>query len=215
MINKSLSPSLRCSILVALVALYIRLVGWTTRIKRIGEEHLPPKPFIYILWHSRIMFLTYSHRARAHNILVSTSKDGDISAGVNRHFGHRIIRGTASSPEKARRSLIKLIRKLRENKVVCITPDGPKGPAYEVKKGIPFIAQKTGFPVVPVAYSMKRKKILNTWDRLLFPLPFNSAVLVTGKPVYVARNEDLDTAAKKIHDSLNEVTSLSDRIVQK
>jgi len=201
---------MRSLLIAVLVTFYLRLLGWTSRIEILGEENLPQKPFIYVFWHSRLMLLAYSHRGRGSTILVSTSKDGDISAIVNRQVGNRVIRGTASNESQARRSLLKLVKTIRENKVIVLTPDGPRGPKGEVKKGIPFIAQKTGCPIVPITYSAKRKIILNTWDKFLFPLPFNRAVVLSGKPIYVKKNENIDEAALRIKKVLDEMTAEAD-----
>lgn len=192
--------------------LYLRLVGWSTRFRYIGEENLPKKPYIYVFWHCHILLVSYTHRGRAVRVLASTSEDGDVSARSNRQFGHRIIRGTASSTKEGAKTAIKIIRCLKQGNVVAITPDGPKGPRLKAKRGVSFIARKTNCPVVPVAWSAKRKKILNTWDKTILPLPFNKIVVVSGVPVYVNKEDELESSAKKIEDVLNEIKARADRL---
>lgn len=206
---------MRTFFLVVFLYIYTRIVGWTSSIKYIGEENLPEKPYIYIFWHSRLMILAYSHRGRGLYILDSTSKDGDVSAGVNVKFGHRIIRGTASRINEARRSVLKIIKALKDRKVIAITPDGPRGPNKKVKIGLPFISKKSSAPLVPVGSAVKRKKILNTWDNFIVPFPFNKCVVVTGKPISVKESEDLESAAIRIKKELDKVTYKADRICSK
>ena len=43
---------------------------------------------------------------------------------------------------------------------VAITPDGPKGPRFQVKKGIVELARLTGRPIVPLTYGADKKKLL-------------------------------------------------------
>ncbi|MFC2061903.1 lysophospholipid acyltransferase family protein [Elusimicrobiota bacterium] len=204
---------MRALLLAVVITLYIRFLGWTTRLEYVGMENIPAKPFLYIFWHRYILFLPYTHRGKAIRVLVSTSKDGDISNIVNRQFGQRIIRGTASSPSEARRSLISIIRCMKEKNVVALTPDGPHGPAGEVKNGIPFIAKKVGCPVVPVAWSVKRKKILNSWDKFILALPFNKGVFVTGKPIYIDPEEGLDDASKRIKGIMNQLEKTAQQLL--
>lgn len=206
---------MRAYFLAILFTLYVRLVGWTTRFKYIGEENLPEKPFIYIFWHCHILLVSYTHRGRAVRVLASTSEDGDISARGNRQFGHRIIKGTASSSREGAKTIMKIIKSLKHGNIIALTPDGPKGPRLKVKKGLPFIAQKTGCPLVPVAWSAKRKKILNTWDKTILPLPFNRAIVVTGKPVYVNPGDDLDALARKTEDVLNNISLKAKELIEK
>jgi lysophospholipid acyltransferase (LPLAT)-like uncharacterized protein len=202
-------------LIVNFVTLYIRFIAWTSKFTHIVEETLPEKSLIYIFWHRRLMMLPYAFKDSGVYILVSTSKDGDISAGVNRKFGFNIIRGTASKPKEARRSIIKMIRTLKEGNDIAITPDGPKGPALKVKKGIPYMAQKTGAPIVPLVYSVKKKKILKkSWDKFILPFPFNKVVVITGKPMYIKPEDNLESYVQIIEDKLNEYSKKADKIVE-
>ncbi len=47
------------------------------------------------------------------------------------------------------RKLVSLVKKMTAGKNFLIHPDGPEGPAYKVKPGLSFIAQKTGAPSYP------------------------------------------------------------------
>ena len=200
-------------ILAVFFTLYLRLIGWTSRFEYRGEENLPGKPFIYVFWHCHILLVSYSHRGRAVRVRASTSKDGDVSVRANRQFGQRIIRGTASSSKEGAKTTIKIIRTLKEGNVIAITPDGPKGPVLKVKKGVVFIAGKIGCPIVPVSWAVKRKKVLRSWDRTIVPLPFNRGVVMTGKPIYVKKDADMDRAAENIEDILNDMKAEAERIV--
>jgi lysophospholipid acyltransferase (LPLAT)-like uncharacterized protein len=196
--------------LALLAAGYIRLLGLTSRITWYGRPRVPRGPFIYAFWHNRLLFLVYSHRGRNIHVLVSKSKDGELIASAIRRFGFGAIRG--SSSRSAREAAIHTIRALRAGTICAVTPDGPKGPAGTVKNGLSYIARKTGRPVVPVAYAARRKIFLHSWDRFLFPLPFNSIVVLTGRPVYVLPGEDIVEANLRIAAALDKVTAAADRL---
>ncbi len=184
--------------------LYIRLVGLTTKIYRYSEAALPEGGFIYVFWHSRLAFLAYSHRGKAIRVLLSTSRDGEIIWRVLKSLGFRAVRGTASDPASARSAAVGMLRALKNRNILAVTPDGPRGPALKVKKGVPYVAVKSGCPLVPVSWAVKRKKIIKSWDRLVLPLPFNRAAVVTGKPYYVEKGADLKREARKISGLINE-----------
>jgi lysophospholipid acyltransferase (LPLAT)-like uncharacterized protein len=191
--------------------LYIRLLGWSTRYKIIDEKNMPDSSYIYAFWHSRLMFLVYSHRGRAINVLISKSRDGQVISNIVNKFGFRAIRG--STDRAGSRSAIEMIKCLKKNNSVCaVTPDGPKGPRYKVKDGLAVIAQKTGYPIVPMAYSVKKKKILSTWDKFLLPLPFNKGVVLHGSPIYVNQSEKIQEANQKISWALELLTRRADKI---
>ena len=55
---------------------------------------------------------------------------------------------------------------------MVITPDGPRGPVYELGPGIIFLAQKTGAAVLPINMEFSRCWRIESWDRFIVPRPF-------------------------------------------
>ena len=142
-------------------------IGWalisiwskTVRIKFI-EKEIPDrimaegKNLIYAFWHGRQFLLFYNHRNTGIVIPASESRDGEIQAGLLRHFGFDVVRG--SSKRKGDRALLGLVDGLRKGKDIALAVDGPRGPIYEVKQGITYLAGKLNKPIIPVATSAKR-----------------------------------------------------------
>lgn len=66
-----------------------------------------------------------------------------------------------------------MMRKVQEGDVCfCFTPDGPRGPIYEVHHGIVKLASQSGLPIVPVCIEYESCWRLNkTWDRYAIPKP--------------------------------------------
>ncbi len=197
-----------------LMNLYIRFTGLTTRITIFGEERLPEPPFVYVFWHSRLALLSYSHRKRGVKVLLSTSRDGEIIWKIIKSLGFSCIRGTASKPGQARRAAVEMLGSLKKGDVVAITPDGPKGPPGVVKKGVPYLARKSGCPIVPISWDTARKKIMKSWDRLVLPLPFSKAAVAVGSPYYVPEDADEEKEALKIKHLIEEQDERASRLLR-
>ena len=76
-----------------------------------------------------------------------------------------------------------MLAKVMEGLDLAITPDGPRGPAGTVKRGIFYLSEKSGAPIVPVAAWASRVRRLSSWDRFAVPLPFTRVVIVYGDPI--------------------------------
>ncbi|HTV76472.1 MAG TPA: hypothetical protein VMD57_05680, partial [Candidatus Baltobacteraceae bacterium] len=90
-----------------------------------------------------------------------------------------------------------------------ITPDGPRGPRYEVQDGVVATAQLTGLPIVPMTYHLNWKIRVNSWDGFQIPLPFSRCDTIVGKPLAVPReisDEQREMYRKQLEESLNGIT---------
>ena len=79
-------------------------------------------------------------------------------------------------------ALLELSEILASGRDVLLTPDGPRGPAYELGQGIIFLAQKTGAPVVPINLEYSSCWRLKNWDRFIIPRPFSKVRVILGQP---------------------------------
>ena len=92
---------------------------------------------------------------------------------------------------------------------MAFTPDGPKGPRHEFKRGAVIAAQLTGLPIIPLAVGADRAWYVDSWDRFMIPKPFSSLRIRYGAPRWVPRNvseEEMDALAREIQDELKEFT---------
>jgi lysophospholipid acyltransferase (LPLAT)-like uncharacterized protein len=142
---------------------------------------------IFALWHDRIFLLaTALKKTVPHlqfSILMSKSRDGAIPAAFAHSFKQaQTIRSGSTSRHGA---LADLFKALQQNRAVVMTPDGPRGPRYEAKPGISFLAEKTGAYIVPFSWRASSEKQLNTWDRFCLPLPFSTVTISFGKPFQI------------------------------
>ena len=200
-----------------LVYVYMTFVGWTTRSRTYGGDipqriHAGKERFIYAFWHQRQVYFTWSHRDSTAAILVSKSKDGELIAETMRLSRIDAVRGSSSrGGAAAAREMVDI---LNSGKDAGITPDGPKGPARQVKEGAVRVAQLSGAPILPLTNALSNKlEISKAWDRFQIPLPFGRAVLIYGEPIYVGSNDDLAAKADELKAALDRITAEADRMV--
>ncbi|HXY55336.1 MAG TPA: lysophospholipid acyltransferase family protein [Nitrospirota bacterium] len=170
------------------------------------------KNLIYAFWHGRQFLLFHHQRNSGIVIPASESRDGDIQAGILKRFGFNVVRG--SSKRKGGRALLGMVEGLREGKNIAIAVDGPRGPIYEVKQGITYLAGKLNKPIVPVSSSAKQYWILGKiWDKYMLPVPFTQAVVVYGEPIIVhgTKEEELESKRRELTEALNRVMEQADQ----
>ncbi len=174
-------------ILAGLAALIARLLFRTLRLEVIDKSGFlttPSKePLLITFWHNRIPAIAvtflrhYPHLSRRGVVvLTSPSKDGDILAGVMANLGMGAVRG--SSSRRGSTALRELTEKLEKGYDLAITPDGPRGPKYSLGPGVVFLAQKTGFPILPLHACYHRAWHLKTWDSFAIPWPFSKITVI-------------------------------------
>jgi len=134
------------------------------------------KPRIFVFWHNRILLMPYIYRRYYRHaplvVMISESRDGEMIAQTAEKFGIEAARGSTSG--KAVSALIRMHRALaRAGKHVGITPDGPRGPRYEVQPGVVHLAQNSGLPVIPVSTEITCKWEARSWDKFQIPKPFS------------------------------------------
>ena len=146
------------------------------------------KNYIGSLWHNRLLIFPFVLRrffpTRHGAALISASRDGDLLTDAIHRFGFDVVRG--SSSRLGATALLQLSEVLASGGDVVITPDGPRGPAYELGPGIIFLAQKSGAPVVPMSLEYSSCWRVKSWDRFIVPRPFSKIRVIFGQPHPVA-----------------------------
>ncbi|MCX6883973.1 MAG: lysophospholipid acyltransferase family protein [Verrucomicrobia bacterium] len=125
--------------------------------------------------------------------MVSASKDGALLSVILELFKVQPARG--SSSRRGPQALRELTSWSRKGFDLAITPDGPRGPCYNLQEGLVYLAQLTNKPVYLVSYHLQWKICLKSWDRFQIPLPFSRCDVIIEKPVHVPR--DLDAAGRE------------------
>jgi lysophospholipid acyltransferase (LPLAT)-like uncharacterized protein len=204
----------------ALIVFLIRAMALTVRFRvddRSGYfgKGSPPEKFIFAFWHNRLALSAVMYHRFVRKFdpdrriagLVSASRDGGLLAQILEYFGIVPIRG--SSSRRGGQALVELTTCAERGYDLAITPDGPRGPRYEVQEGVIATAQLTGLPIVPAAYHLAWKIRLNSWDAFQIPLPFTRCDITAGKPIAVPReisDEQRESYRKQLEQSLREIT---------
>ncbi len=206
----------KTALLSFIASSYLRFVGRTSRITVVNRSirddlEAAGKGFIYAFWHGRQVFLPYIHANDHAHPLVSQSRDGELIARVCQSFGLEPVRG--SSSRGGVEAVLELKSYLERGDRICFTPDGPRGPLHRVHQGVLFLAQKTGAPIVPIAFGAKKSWVFKkSWDEFVVPKPFNEIAVVYGEPIRVEAQDDLTKKAGFLKVGLDYVTRESDMI---
>ncbi len=164
-------------------------------------------PYIIAIWHNRLLLLPYVVRrfvsARKPTAIISASKDGALLADMVQRFGFPSVRGSRS--RRGASAVLGLLEVLQRGGDLAITPDGPRGPVYEINPGIVYLAQKSNVPVLAVNMEFSRAWRLKSWDCFLVPKPFSRVRVTFAEPHLVrATNtaEEADAERVRLQESM-------------
>ena len=191
----------------AVFAAYSRFVLATLRWRHVNREIAQKVwkdggPVILCLWHQGIPLSAPTWPAKEGaqelQVLISRSKDGEFIAQVMERLGFGSIRGSSKKKndtaknKNGEQAFREMVRFLGQGKAVAVTPDGPRGPALEMQKGVAALARISGAPVLMVGLAAAPAARLNTWDRTIVPWPFARAAMVWDGPFHAGRDDDAD-----------------------
>jgi lysophospholipid acyltransferase (LPLAT)-like uncharacterized protein len=198
--------------LALLCAWIIRLSGYSLRITTEDQAGVLYKPnhtpFIFAFWHNRTAlmpaFWARFSGERSLAMFISRSRDGQFITDVASHFGVKAVRGSSSKFGSS--AALAAVHAARDPMTdIAITPDGPRGPRYQIHPGLIRIAQMTQRPIVAVTYKLAWKYQLNSWDRFQIPFPFSACCLKISEPISVPENAtdlELDEVRKRVSEAL-------------
>lgn len=215
--------SLRRRLLAALAALappvlrpLLRLLQASLRIELVGAEDLHARwarggRAILCFWHNRLLMLPIVAAGQRACIMVSQHRDGEIGTRLLAGWGIDAVRGSAT--RGAVGGFLRLVAAYRDGSNLVVLPDGPKGPRYVAKPGVVRLAKAVGAPIYPMAYAARPVRQLDSWDRLLIPLPFARVAVLVGAPVEVpaaASPEEVDALCAEVERRLLAVTAAAE-----
>lgn len=176
----------------------VRACSLTWRMRQDNPESvlktIAEGPAIFSLWHNRLAVampayqyvVQRDHPARKVAALISASRDGAILASVMEKCGAQTVRG--SSSRRGGQAMVELSRLAKRGYDIAITPDGPRGPRYQVQPGVISLAHLSGHPIIPCSGVIHWHKELKSWDQFQVPLPFTRCDIHFGEPLKIPRN---------------------------
>ena len=192
--------------LAAAVRLWLSTIRFEMPAGDLRTITLLGEPTLFILWHNRLFMTSEIFRRyrKGHPVhgLVSASKDGAWLAAYFAAAGMRVVRG--SSSRMGREAASALVEVLRSGSDVGITPDGPRGPCYEMKPGAVIVARRARTRVVLAGMAFESAWRLSSWDGFYLPRPFSRARL-RFEEVPAEALIDRDEAVRRLGARLNEL----------
>lgn len=194
----------------------IGVLGRTTEFRSENEDHWrrwileERRQAIFAFWHNQILLASWYLISRwiwhgAHgSAMISASRDGGRLSALLARLGVQPIRGSTS--RRGAVALRGMLTQAQAGHLLAITPDGPRGPAYQVQSGILQLARLTGIPICPVAAATNSFATLSSWDHFTIPLPFGRARVCFGTPLWVAAETPLETARQALKQQLDDAT---------
>ncbi len=183
---------------------------YAERPKRVWDEG---RYLIGAFWHQRLLMMPFIPFRGGAGMLISQHLDGEFITRAVKPFGIDSVRGSTTRGSLS--ALRGMVRYYQNGGNLAITPDGPQGPRHQVQMGVIELAKQTGAPLFPVAYGASRKKVFNSWDHFILPLPFSKVVYLWGEPILVPRDSDREEMERKrleLEDRLLRITEEADRL---
>jgi len=158
------------------------------------QQRLLDGPAIFAIWHNRLaLSVMLYHRfvqafqpERKMAAIASASRDGAMLARVIELLGVRPVRG--SSSRRGAQALLEMGTLADQGYDLAVTPDGPRGPRYQLQPGVVGLAAATGLPILLASCRVAWKKQAPSWDRFQIPLPFSPVRVFISEPIRIPRD---------------------------
>lgn len=146
---------------------------WGSDVQALMDAPFPP--VVAVTWHNRLFvspeFFRRYFRKRKVATLISASADGGWLAGFFETLGIKPVRGSRYG--RGAQAFRELLVAHQEGYDVSVTPDGSRGPLYDMKPGAVTVAMKTGAPILLLSLNFGGAWRLKSWDKFYIPYPFS------------------------------------------
>ncbi len=200
-----------------LIGSYLALCQATTRWDYRGVDALRADtadgPVLILMWHGRSLMGPFHWPKGVGQLssLYDASPIGRVSGALQRRRGLRPMEMSDKMSNLAASRTI--LRRVREGVSIGMTGDGPLGPALVMKDAPLEWARVMKRPVYAYAYSVKRHRILGSWDSMMLPLPFTKGAVVFERFDGTVVDKLDETARDAFTRLLNQAVDAADEIV--
>jgi len=164
---------------------------------------------VLAFWHNRLMAVpilakVFFKKKVKIAAFVSSSKDGALLVELLKYYNAAAVRG--SSNKRSLEGTRDAVRFLKDGYCIGITPDGPRGPMYELKPGAVMLAKLSHAPVILFGLEYSNAWRFNkAWDKFFFPKPF-SRIDVKVKVIESLPKGDYSIIAHHLQEELMTIT---------
>lgn len=137
---------------------------------------------------------------RAH-VLISRNRDGRLIADLIDPWRIKSIAGSSDKNRKKKGGAAALRRMqvlLRRGGLIALTPDGPRGPRRQAQQGAIALASSVKKPIIPIGATCQGIR-LNSWDKMVIPVPFGRGHFVCGAPLFLSRKKGAQAGQNTDH----------------
>lgn len=196
-----------------LLKLYYSTLRWEMDAEDAKALKDQSRPILFVIWHNRSLLVPAIYQRfrcpERFTCLISPSKAAAWEARFFESYGIHCARG--SSSRRSIQATREMLQAHRNGNDIGISPDGPSGPLYQMKRGAVMMARKTQSPLLMMGAESRAAIRLKTWDRHFIPLPFAKirirARMVESAEIFGADNDADDSeAAARLSQRLMELT---------
>lgn len=162
--------------------------GFESRDRRLAEGEL----FFGAFWHCHLALIPFIWPATRHpaSAVVSDHPDANILVRVLNKYGIGSVRVPTSKFTLA--TTRRILKRMKDGHCIAICPDGPVGPRHSFKIETMELAKLTDSRICLIAWAVKRRILMPSWDRFVLPLPFNRGVFIWDAGIVVPRSASGD-----------------------
>lgn len=191
-------------VLAFLLYALIMLLRVTCRIRFEGEEVLRDHPTVILCsWHENVPsgFVVLHRLIRGPQVWMNHPAwyMKPIHVLLWLLGVRRLVLG--STGYEGREAATKLVKYLQEGYSTLILPDGPNGPAKELKKGALHTAAQSSVPLVAVQFRLSNPYVSRSWDKKRFPYPFSPITVKYSQPIFVTP-ANLEEKSRELAEAL-------------
>jgi hypothetical protein len=173
------------------------------------------RPILICCWHGRFLLVARYFKEISLKIwaVSSTHPDSKIMAQTLYAWGFKLIKGSST---RGWRNVLKNMMVIfdKNNSVVAITNDGPKGPPYIAKKGSVSLALRRGVQIIAVSGTATKYWTLTSWDQTVIPKPFSTVYIQFAAPFSEKTNLSNDESmavSKYMNNNFNSLNNKAER----
>lgn len=184
---------------------YLVVQRVTVKVEVVGLERLSPDVnYIFCHWHELLPLTFQASAPRLHPCLLHRPHVwmqhpswgvSPIRVVVRRMGVERLILG--STGHGGRDAADEVVSYLKRGYSTALSPDGPRGPARVLKKGVLHLALQSGVAIMPMRVTASRYVRSWAWDKKMHPLPFARIRVEFGTPMSV-HEESFDESAEAL-----------------
>jgi len=132
--------------------------------------------------------------------MTSASKDGELIARIMKYFGAGAVRG--SSSRRGAQAFKEALEEISQGKDIVITPDGPRGPIYQLHPGVTKLAAQSACSILPIHVQYHKSFRFKSWDRFHLPLPFSRVKVTFEELIEPTEKADVAKISNQLQSSL-------------